>query len=161
MPNVLFLVKFDLVRVPFVFSSNAKDFFHTYHLLTYRMAIQAETSENHDNKPPPKHSAIVACLPGAPVSESQFQHLYSSVLVNSAFVALCLGDNLIAFQYATQVLALSEISGAHRYYDLSTILKLYLRTKSGRMFFKRLPLYFSVVLLSYVKVMLLKRAWYV
>ena len=78
------------------------------------LVFQAETSDNQDNKTTAKHSPTVACLPGAPVSGAQFDHLYTSVLINSAFVALCLGDNLIAYEYARKVLSLTAISGCHR-----------------------------------------------
>lgn len=60
-------------------------------------------------------SIVVPCLPGPPVSGSSLVHLFASVLLNSSYVALHLGDAMTALHYAEMALFLPDLSGCHRY----------------------------------------------
>nr|CAB3232170.1 CCR4-NOT transcription complex subunit 10 [Phallusia mammillata] len=60
-------------------------------------------------------SVIVQCHPGPPLRGDQLLHLYASVLTNSAFVSLQLGNTLLALHRAQTLLKLPKLSGSHRY----------------------------------------------
>uniref|UniRef100_F6SF30 CCR4-NOT transcription complex subunit 10 n=1 Tax=Ciona intestinalis TaxID=7719 RepID=F6SF30_CIOIN len=57
----------------------------------------------------------IACLPSPPVVGTRICYLYASILCNSAFVALHLGNASVALQHAACVLNLPKIYGSHRY----------------------------------------------
>lgn len=59
-------------------------------------------------------SINVPCLPGSSVTGYSLLNLVASVLVNSAYVALHLGDTLSALHYSEKALNLPELSGSHR-----------------------------------------------
>ncbi|XP_034235637.1 CCR4-NOT transcription complex subunit 10 isoform X2 [Thrips palmi] len=52
--------------------------------------------------------------PSAPLSETEVESLRCSVLVNSAYVALCLGDYIMALKHAQDLLAQPKLCGTHK-----------------------------------------------
>uniref|UniRef100_H2Z941 CCR4-NOT transcription complex subunit 10 n=1 Tax=Ciona savignyi TaxID=51511 RepID=H2Z941_CIOSA len=58
---------------------------------------------------------IIACHPGHPVIGARGCQLYASVLCNSAFVALHLGNPGLAWSYSARVLTVPKLFGSHRY----------------------------------------------
>ncbi|KAE8748117.1 hypothetical protein FOCC_FOCC005120 [Frankliniella occidentalis] len=52
--------------------------------------------------------------PSSPLSEAEVESLRCSVLTNSAYVSLCLGDYIMALKYAQELLRQPKLSGAHK-----------------------------------------------
>lgn len=61
----------------------------------------------------PVHKTCYAA-PSSPLSETEVESLRCSVLVNSAYVALCLGDYIMALKHAQDLLAQPKLSGTHK-----------------------------------------------
>ncbi|XP_039271191.2 CCR4-NOT transcription complex subunit 10-like [Styela clava] len=57
----------------------------------------------------------IPCLPGNPLAGQELSNFHASILANGAFVALSLGNNLMAYEYSKLLLRLPNISGRHKY----------------------------------------------
>lgn len=64
------------------------------------------------SRAPPQKTCYGA--PSSPLSETEAESLRCSVLVNSAYVSLCLGDYIMALKHAQELLMQPKLSGAHR-----------------------------------------------
>lgn len=63
------------------------------------------------SQPPPTSGSA----PSTPFSDNCIAVLKNAILAASAYVALCLGDYILALEYADNLLSQPKISGAHRY----------------------------------------------
>lgn len=64
---------------------------------------------------PPPNSSYIYAAPSNPLGPSEIANLKCSVLALSAYVALCLGDYIIALDHAEMLLVQPALSGVHRY----------------------------------------------
>ncbi|XP_013383566.1 CCR4-NOT transcription complex subunit 10 [Lingula anatina] len=69
---------------------------------------QAEGSKLQD-------SLLIPAPPGNPMKGAEVASLRCSILANTAYVALCLSDHLVALHAAEKLLKQPRLSGAHRY----------------------------------------------
>lgn len=56
----------------------------------------------------------VDCSPSNPISETQIANLRASVLTNSAYVSLCLGDPIVALNNCKNLLSIPNCSGINK-----------------------------------------------
>lgn len=77
-----------------------------------------ESKKNHKNNPQSannKSEISVRCHPTGSISGQALSNLHASILANSAFVALSLGNNLMAHECSKVLLQLPNISNHHMY----------------------------------------------
>jgi len=99
--------------------------------------LPSPDSADVPNVAPPPSSSYVYAAPSNPLGPSEIANLKCSVLALSAYVALCLGDYIIALDHAEMLLVQPALSGVHRYvtslndvqdnwkYQTQTVCKLY------------------------------------
>lgn len=74
-----------------------------------------ESKKNSKNEINKKPVISIPCFPGNSLSGQELGNVHASILVNSAFVALSLGNNLMAHEYSKVLLQLPNLSGRHKY----------------------------------------------
>ncbi|GFG36368.1 hypothetical protein Cfor_01996 [Coptotermes formosanus] len=76
--------------------------------------LPSPDSADVPNIAPPPNSNYIYAAPSNPLGPSEIANLKCSVLALSAYVALCLGDYIIALDHAEMLLVQPALSGVHR-----------------------------------------------
>lgn len=88
----------------------------------YLVGEYSYREERSDNNTPPSEDGeepeykLIAVLPSNSVQDCDAMYLRNSIIVSSAYVALCLGDVLLTLEYTHMINLQPMISGAHKFF---------------------------------------------
>lgn len=71
---------------------------------------------------PPAPPPSPGPAPSNPLSTNEICKLRNAILAASSYVSLCLGDYILALEYAKNLLSQPKLSEGHRYFNISIVL---------------------------------------
>ncbi|XP_067127548.1 CCR4-NOT transcription complex subunit 10 [Centruroides vittatus] len=78
------------------------------------MSSQGSVGDESEAFHPLDNNTSIIALPSNPIQGNEIASLRNSILIASSYVALCLGDVVVALKHAETLLLQPRISGAHR-----------------------------------------------